>query len=223
MECLDDTPTTTIVNKVCNCDLRNYYCHCDGEDKLLDELKEIGEHKLKKINVLFKHAIYNDHLKVFNWLYINYQSQSLDLSSITKYAVKNGKFNVLKWLYAQEILFHYCEEDDYSNHNLCDFDYWFCNNLFDYATANGHLNVLEWLHDMNPRCDWDYSQCIIAGRNGNLEILKWLINNNKPVNFMDNEIEISCLKYLFEINKIATIKNKINLQQIECFNRICEF
>jgi len=58
----------------------------------------------------------------------------------------------------------------------------------------------------------------------NIHVLKWLCENK--IKFFKGEgveIKINCLKYLWEINNIDHIKNTKNLQQIECFNRICEF
>jgi len=200
MEYSEDTPSTTtlttINNKVCKCNLTDYYCYCYGENALLDYLKIIGAKNLN--SSVYVCAAQCGHLEVLKWMYS--ECYPLGIYAHGYYAIINGHLNIVKWLETKYLL--RLESSD-----LCHL-----------AAKHNQLNILIWLRTQNPPYYWDRLTCLNAAENGHLEILKWSINKNAPVNFNNfeaYEIEMSCLKYLFEINKIATICNTKNLQQIK--------
>jgi len=195
MEYPDDKPSEIIIHKTCNCDLVNYYCFCNGEDKLLEELKIP-----KFTGVIYLkpnidcYAIMNGHLNILKWLHS--QNFHLDFFSL-EYAAMSGQMEILMWL-------HSLNFSDLLNGCVCSG-----------AARHGHLNILIWLRSQNPPYPFNKYCCVNAAENGHLEVFKWLVNNNAPFKPTFHEINIHCLEYLFIIEKTHPIKNKINLQQIE--------
>lgn len=59
---------TDIYYRSCKCNKIDYYCYCDGEDILLNKLKEIGIYNLK--HNVYTFALLNNHLDIAKWLLI---------------------------------------------------------------------------------------------------------------------------------------------------------
>jgi len=194
MEYPDDKPNEIITQKTCNCHLVHYYCFCNGENALLDELKLQTSNNIIMKDRVDVYAIVNGHFNILKWLC----SQYYPLSPWSlEYAAMTGHMEILKWL-----------------HSL-NSSYLLKNDVCLSAAYNGHLEILIWLRSQNPSYPFNKHCCIFAAQKGHLEVLKWLLNNNAPFKPTYDEINIHCLEYLFTIKKTHAIKNEINLQQIK--------
>lgn len=191
--------------KKCECDVINYYCYCDGEDKLLDELKQIDRNNFKFKYCIFNVAVCYGHLNIVKWMRLNSLVRHWDTYTCD-YAARNGHLNILIWLRSQE--------------PPCFWD----ENTIKCASKNNHLDIIKWLYTQNPPCPSTISTYDQIIKYGYFNIFKWLIDNNiindDTILYVNRycEIHIHCLKYLFEINRIDmlnVIQNEINLQQIQ--------
>jgi len=119
--------------------------------------------------------------------------------SIHIYASYHGHLDILKWLKTQQI-------------PLMEFT----GIIQKAAVYNNHLNILKWLGTIQQPCSWNATPCTVALECDHLEILKWLISNNAPIYpLFGGQIEIRCLNYLFEINKINAIQDLEYSQEIK--------
>lgn len=148
--------------KKCKCDVINYYCHCDGEDKLLDKLKLINVKKLKLFDFYF--ATKYNHLNVLKWLntqqviyrHLIIPYSHLLYNSLT-IAAQKGYLNILKWMF-----------DIYPNG--------FNHHLYKDAMCHGHghLDIVKWLVYIKIP-----TNCYITHEIKNIKIIEYFFEINK--------------------------------------------
>jgi len=189
-----DTLFEETTSKHCKCHTYRYFCYCDGEDNLLE--------KIKNGDSIIRHEIYNDnennicsyaalcgHLKILKWLRSQKPPYGYNIYTCA-YAAKNGHLEVLKWLRSQNPP---CKWNHQTMH---------------YAAENGQLDVIKWILEQHSPCKWSAYTTECAAKNGHLEVIKWMLSQPKPCGIDVNSYylagingHINVLKYLIGKNK----------------------
>lgn len=90
-----------ITHNTCKCNTYNYYCFCDGEDKLLEKLKNPKNGIISVMYNIEHYAIEYGHSNILKWLHsINYFNyNNIKLSHLFCIAILDRYFNinVVKW------------------------------------------------------------------------------------------------------------------------------
>jgi len=226
--------------KYCNCNTLNYYCYCNGENDVLEKLKN---GKIEKPHLTHDSAVLNGHLGVLKWLYSQktlYQWNNR-ISTLEAIAASDGHLHILKWIYQQN-LSNSCHSSVIGhaafNGHLKVLKWFYSQNLASidnrsthyYAITGGHIKTVKWLYEQLLKKQDNFSiihdLVVHAGCIGNLTIFKYYIEKSKFLLLWfdyNNIIEMNCLKYLFEINMHKYITNKINLKQLKQFEMIWKF
>lgn len=162
---------------ICNCDIKCYYCHCDGENKLLNRLQKINVKKLK-MHICCQ-AIKCNHLNILKWFLTEKKSCRFQFWH-NDIAAEKGYLNIIKWLFTQ-----------YQSNIPSPL-------ITEKALINDHLHILKWLVEINAPLNIDNNQHFKIGIN----CLKYLfeINKIKIIKNKENLKEIEYFKLIIQFH-----------------------
>lgn len=157
-------------NKICNCDTKNYYCYCNGEDELLLKLQKLK--RLKKKTSW--HATKYNHLNIFKWYQTLKKKPCVYKLAHYIWPTICGNLDVLKLLFLENYYLFF--DRKCILYEMC---------IIKYAMIHDQLHIIKWLIEINETECLGYF-CVGNDKTG-INCLKFLFEINETEEIRNEE------------------------------------